>query len=170
MNRKLGQLIKAALFALPLALPGVALAQSAGGGVTAPGSSTTSESTTSTTDSTTRGAQDSANKGAQDSNSGSAATGMNSGTMDNTDKQNAGTPTPDTSGSSDVDRTPPAGSLGTSGSATTGDRNIGGDINKSNDDTAKMNSDSATTTKHKKTTKKSVKHSTTSDLDSDNNR
>ena len=31
MNRKLGQVIKAALFALPLALPGVALAQSATG-------------------------------------------------------------------------------------------------------------------------------------------
>ncbi len=30
MNRKLGQLMKAALFAVPLALPGVAFAQSAG--------------------------------------------------------------------------------------------------------------------------------------------
>ncbi|MGZ3439449.1 MAG: hypothetical protein ACXVDD_08025, partial [Polyangia bacterium] len=155
MNRKLGQLIKATLFALPLALPGVALAQSAGGDVPAPGSSTKSESSTSsTTDTTTLNKQDNANKGYQDSQGGSSASGMSSGTMDNTDKQNAGTPDTKGAGTSDVDRTPPAGSLGTSGSSATSDRDLGGDINKSNDDTAKMNSDSTTTTRHQKKTKK----------------
>jgi len=50
MNRKLGQLIKAALFALPFALPGVALAQSATG----------------TSGSTSGAATDTANPAAQD--------------------------------------------------------------------------------------------------------
>jgi hypothetical protein len=134
MNRKLGQLIKATLFALPFALPSVALAQSAGGGAA--------------------GTQDSA--------------GSPTGTMDNTDKQNAGSLGDSSPSKSDPDRNPPAGTLGTSGSSSTSDRSVGGDINKSSDDAAKMNSDSTTTTKHKKT-KKTVKHTTTSD-DNESNR
>ena len=63
MNRKLGQLIKAALFALPLALPGVALAQSAGSST---GSSATG--TTSTTNDTAT-PQSSDTKGSLDDNS-----------------------------------------------------------------------------------------------------
>ena len=146
MNRKLGQLIKATLFALPLALPGVALAQSAD---TAPGT------------------HDTADKGAVQPESS-----LGNGTMDNTDKQNAGslgTSNPqDTSGTSksDLDRNPPPGSLGTSGSSSTSDRSVGGDINKPNDDTANMNSDTMTNTKQKKT-KKTVKSSTTTDSSSE---
>jgi hypothetical protein len=148
MNLKLGQLLKATLFALPLALPGVALAQSAD---TAPGTHDT-------------------NKGAlQQENS------LGNGTMDNPDKQNAGSlgtsnpqDTNDTS-KSELDRNPPAGSLGTSGSSSTSDRSVGGDINKANDDTANMNSNAATSTKHKKT-KKTVKRTTTTDYSNDSTR
>jgi hypothetical protein len=146
MNRKLGHLIKAAIFALPLALPGVALAQTA--------------------DTNTPGAQDDANKGSvpQDkSNVGNSnaqgSSGMNSGgTLDQTDKQNAGSlgTSPGTS-----DTNPPAGKLDTSGSSTSGDRGVGGDINKSND----SNMSSETTTTHKKSTKKSTKRSSPSDSD-----
>jgi hypothetical protein len=149
MNRKLGQLIKATLFALPFALPGVALAQSAD---------------------TTPGTHDTANKGAlQQENS------LGNGTMDNTDKQNAGslgTSNPqDTSGTSksDLDRKPQPGSVGTSGSSSTSDRSVGGDINKANDDTPNMNSDSATSTKQKKT-KKTVKPTTSTDFNNDSTR
>jgi|SwirhisoilCB1_FD_contig_31_11396097_length_490_multi_6_in_0_out_0_1 hypothetical protein len=146
MNRKLGHLIKAAIFALPLALPGVALAQSA---------DTTANNPP---------VQDDANKGSlnQDNSVGNSnaqgSSGMNSGgTLDQTDKQNAGS-----LGTTPSD-TPPAGKLDTSGSSTSGDRSVGGDINKPND-TTNMNSDTSTTTTHKK---KSVKKSTTTDLNND---
>jgi hypothetical protein len=117
MNRKLGQLIKATLFVLPLALPGVALAQSAGGGDVPPGSSSGSDN-------------------------GARSTGTSAGTMDNTDKQNAGSQDTGSTSKSDLDRNPPAGSLGTSGSSSTSDRDIGGDVNKPSD---------STTTKQKNT-------------------
>jgi hypothetical protein len=160
MNRKLGHLIKAAIVALPLALPGVALAQSAG--------------TSGSTDTSNPAAQDDATKGSlgQDKNLGNSNTqgssGMSSGgTLDQTDKQNAGSlgsSTGDT-GPGDI-KTPPAGSLDTSGSAKSSDRGVGGDINKS-DDTANMNSDETTTTTHKKI-KKTVKRAAPSDLNNSN--
>jgi hypothetical protein len=126
MNRKLGQVIKAALIALPLALPGVALAQSAGSPPTS------------------------------------------NGTYDNTDKLNApadkaNAPQPESNTgvtpSDTTEKTPPAGSLDTSGTAKDSDKSLGGDINKAPE---KMDSDSTTTTT--KTTK-THKQSGKSDLD-----
>ena len=154
MNRKLGHLIKAAIFALPLALPGVALAQSAD----------------TNTNPNNPSVQDDANKGSldQDKTIGNSnqqgSSGMNSGgTLDNTDKQNAGSLG---TNPSDTEPNPPAGKLDTSGSSTSGDRSVGGDINKS-DDTSNMNSDTSRTTTHKKI-KKSVKKTSPSDLNNDN--
>jgi hypothetical protein len=113
MNRKLGTLIKAAVFALPLALPGVALAQS----------------------------------------------------YDNADKQNAPMDTdkaPDknvqpegVTPPSGEEKTPPAGSLDTSGTAKPSERGAGGDINKMPE--GSQGSSETKTTK----TKKSIKKSTT---------
>jgi hypothetical protein len=148
MNRKLGHLIKAAIFALPLALPGVALAQSA--------------------DKDNPPTQNDSNKGSldQDNTVGNSnaqgSSGMNSGgTLDQTDKQNAGSlgATP-----SDTERNPPAGKLDTSGSSTSTDRGVGGDINKPSD-TSNMNSETTTTTKK---IKKSVKKTSPSDTNNDN--
>jgi hypothetical protein len=122
MNRKLGQLIKAALFALPLALPGVALAQSAGGSTTGSGSY----------DNTDKANQAAPDKSMQDK---SAPTPENSGT----------TPSPDTS-----DKTPPAGDLDNSGSSKMKDHDsTGGDINKPSQ---MDNDTGTTTTKKKTTT------------------
>jgi len=118
MNRKLVHLVPAALLALPLALPGVALAQAQGGSTTGdfgggtvgsrnqkPETGTMGDST-GTTGATTRG-----------------ATGLGTGAQ----------PLGSTS-SSDAWSTPPAGSLGTSGSTRSSDRSVGGDINKSTRD------------------------------------
>ena len=97
-----------------------------------------------------------------------------SGTFDSTDKQNAGQLGNSTGatgqGTSDIDRTQPADKdLDKSGSSTSSNRSLGGDINKS-DDTTNLNSDTTSTTQHKKTTtKKTIKRSTApSNLDNDN--
>lgn len=164
MNRKLGQLIKAALFALPFALPGVALAQSATG--------STGSSSGAATDTANPSPQDTNNQGSLDKNdnvgnsNAQGSSGMNapSGTLDQNNKQpNAGSlgNQPTTPGTNDYN--PPAGSLDNSGSSTATDKSVGGDINK--DDTSNMNTESTGTMKHKKT-KKSIKHSTTSDTTS----
>lgn len=179
MNRKLGQVIKAALFALPLALPGVALAQS-------------------TTDTDNPPAQDTTNKGTleqKDNTQGSSgmSSGSSTGTLDQTDKQNAGSPGNEAPGqpsqgaggmgtgsqqgtSGTGDYTPPAGSLDKSGSSSTSDRNLGGDINKS-DDTSNMNKEStgteSTNGKSQKKMNQTSKKSTTTiekDTSSDSNK
>ncbi|HEY2746135.1 MAG TPA: hypothetical protein VGL86_15975 [Polyangia bacterium] len=102
MNRKLGQLIKAALFALPLALPGVALAQSAG-----------------STPPTSNGTYDNADK-------------QNQAPLDKSmqDKNGAQPESSGVTGDT-TEKTPPAGDLDTSGTSKTTDHNaVGGDINK----------------------------------------
>lgn len=160
MNRKLGQMIKAAIFALPFALPGVALAQSATG-------------------STGSSAQDSANQGTLDQTQ--KPSDENAGSLGNSNSPSEQQPSgmgtgsqQGTSGTSDYN--PPAGSLDKSGSSSTTDRNLGGDMNKS-DDTSGVNKEStdtsgSTTTKQKKshkTSKRSTSESS-SDTSSDMNK
>ncbi|HEX8951035.1 MAG TPA: hypothetical protein VF945_04280 [Polyangia bacterium] len=156
MNRKLGHWIKAALFALPLALPGVALAQSA-------------TDTSSPSAQTPQAPQDTSNKGSLEETN-KETTG---GSFDRADKQNAGSvdqTTPSQTTPSEIDRTPPAGALDKSGPSTSSDRSIGGDINKS-DDTMNMNSESTTTTTTKqKKSKKIDKSAPSKDTSSDMNR
>ena len=99
MNRKLGQVIKAIVFAVPFALPGIALAQSAAG------SSPTNDTTANQPDTAKPPAQDNANKGVDQNNLGSPNA---NGTLDQNqaDKQNAGslgTGSEDASGTSNSD-------------------------------------------------------------------
>ena len=126
MNRKLGQLIKAALFALPLALPGVALAQSAG---SSQGSSATG---TTTTPNDTAMPQGSDTKGSLEDNSklGTGTSNSNLGTDDNAaGKMNSGsTGTSDTGkyGNTDQQNSGSLGnSTGVSGSSSTGSTGVG---------------------------------------------
>jgi|SwirhisoilCB2_FD_contig_61_1050208_length_995_multi_8_in_0_out_0_1 hypothetical protein len=131
MNRKLGTLIKAALFALPLALPGVALAQTAD-------QPPTSNGTYDNADKQNAPIEDKSNLDKNVPQPESGSTGV----------------TPDNA------RTPPAGSLDNSGSTKSNDNSVGGDINKTpeqmNSDTGNT---TTTTTKSKKTIKKSTSDS-----------
>ena len=159
MNRKLGQMIKAAIFALPFALPGVALAQSATGST---GSSAQDTANQGTLDQTQKPSDENAGSlGNSNSPSEQQPSGMGTGSQQGT------------SGTSDYN--PPAGSLDKSGSSSTTDRNLGGDMNKSQD-TSGMNKESTgtsgTTTKEKKshkTSKRSTSESS-SDTSSDMNK
>ena len=159
MNRKLGQMIKAAIFALPFALPGVALAQSATG-------------------STGSSAQDTANQGAvdqtqkpSDENAGSLGNSNSPSEQQPSEQQPSGMGTGSQQGTSGTsDYNPPAGSLDKSGSSSTTDRNLGGDMNKS-DDTSGLNKESTgTTTKEKKSHKTSKRSTSESTSDTSRDR
>jgi hypothetical protein len=166
MNRKLGQLIKAALFALPFALPGVALAQSATGSSGSPSGAATDTANPAAQDTNTPGSLDKSDNVGNSNAQGSSGMNAPSGTLDQNNKNqpNAGSlgNQPTTPGTNDYN--PPEGALDNSGSSTATDKSVGGDINKS-DDTSNMNTESTGTMKHKKT-KKTIKHSTTSDTTS----
>ena len=138
MNRKLGTLIKAALFALPLALPGVALAQSA--------DQPTSTGTYDNADKQNAPMQDKSNIDKTTPQPESGSTGV----------------TPDSA------RTPPPSdnNLDTSGSTKSAEPGVGSDINKSPENMNSDTSTTTRTTKIKKHVKKSS--SSGSDLDNSN--
>jgi hypothetical protein len=143
MNRKLNTLIRATLVAMPLALPTAALAQSQS---QSQGGSMPSD--------TPSGAGSYGNT--RDSNqrdtSGAAPSAQ---PMDNTENKDD----IDSSHSkSKNDVNPPSGSMDTSGSTGTSDRNIGGDVNKGTEE-----STSSTTSMPKKQHKQSKRSTDTTD-------
>ncbi len=147
MNRKLGQLIKAAIFTLPLALPGMAFAQSAGGSI----DTKTNDTAAPPAQEENKGAIDESNKGVNSPQPGA-------------DEMNAN---PQTGSKSDLERNPPAGSLDNSGSSKTKEPGVGGDINKSPD----TNMDNDTTkSKEKKSTYPSTPGEPSPDNSKDMNR
>jgi hypothetical protein len=157
MSRKLGNLIKAGVFALPFAMPGVALAQSAGGASTQDPNSSRSDTiklkTQQNSNGTTPGAEN--NTHSDRMNTGNAGGGLDKGKSDSSGRTAGSLGIDSGAGSSTgVPDTKGANERSTSGSGTNSDESSSAN---------KPSSESETTTniEEHRTTKRQHSHKNT---------